>query len=237
MKVRADLHNHSCLSPCGSLEMSPRKIAEIAAQRGIQILALTDHNSARNLPAFQSCCRQQGILPLFGMEITSAEEAHVVGLFPLLDTALEMGRMIESRLPLIEGDTHMFGDQVYVDEDELILGEVERALFSATDLSIDEIVSEVQRRNGIVFPAHIDRPAFSIVMQLGFLPPLPYDAVECVIPDCDIDTLGFHPITNSDAHYPEDIGKRPTEYEMESISWDALLQALRSRRKPSSTSV
>jgi len=231
MEALVDLHNHSCLSPCGSLEMSPKILAETAAALKIRILALTDHNSARNLPAFRICCMNNGILPVFGLEITSAEEAHVVGLFGDLDTALEMGEYVESRLPTIKGDAHLFGDQIWVDENEFILGETSKALFAATDLSIDDIVEAVHRRRGIVFPAHIDRPVFSIVMQLGFLPDLPYDAVECVNPGCSIDTLGLPVITNSDAHYPEDIGKRPTRWELDEISWEGLKRALQKMRK------
>ncbi len=226
MKVLADLHIHSCLSPCGSLDMSPRRIAEEAAKRGIHMLAITDHNSCRNAPAFELCCREKGRVPLFGMEATSSEEAHVVCIFREKETAMKFGEHIESRLPEIKGDPHMFGDQVYVDADENVLGEVTRALIGATDISIDQLVPMVHELGGIVFPAHIDRPAFSIVMQLGFLPDLPYNAVECINPKCDIDSLGLRIITNSDAHYPEDIGRRPTVYEMDSISFLGLKESL-----------
>lgn len=229
MHVTADLHIHSCLSPCGSLDMSPRRIAAEAAARGIDMLALTDHNSCRNAPAFEECCRTQGILPLFGMEVTSSEEAHVVCLFDEKQNAMEFGEYVESRLPEIKGDPRMFGDQIYVDADENILGEVSRALIGATDISIDQLVPMVHERGGLLFPAHIDRPAFSIVMQLGFLPDLPYDAVECVNPSCGVDTLGLRIITNSDAHFPEDIGTRPTEYAMESLSFEGLKAALSHR--------
>lgn len=210
--------------------MSPKVIAERGAECGLRMMALTDHNSGRNLPAFRTCCIAEGIVPIFGMEITSAEEAHVVGLFGDLDTALDMGEYVESRLPSIEGDTSLFGDQVYVDENDYILGEADKALFAATDLTIEDIVDEVHQRGGIVFPAHIDRPMFSIVMQLGFLPDLPYDAVECVNPDCGLDTLDLPVITNSDAHYPEDIGKRPTRYLMTEPSWKGLKTALTEMR-------
>jgi len=141
-----------------------------------------------------------------------------------------MGEFVESRLPDIDGDTSLFGDQVFVDENEYILGEADKALFAATDLSIDDIVDEVHRRKGIVFPAHIDRPMFSIVMQLGFLPDLPYDAVECVNPGCDIDTGNYPVISNSDAHYPENIGDRTTLYTLDELSWEGFKTALRKRQ-------
>lgn len=230
MRVKVDIHNHSCLSACGSLEMSPRRLVREAEQRGINMLALTDHNSGRNLPAFRDCCLEHGIFPLYGMEITSIEEAHVVGIFEDMETALDMGCFVESRLPPAGPRAFTYGDMVYVDRYEKILGYCDRALFTATDLSIDRIVEEVHYRSGIVFPAHIDRAAFSIVMQLGFLPDLPYDAVECLDPHYKIDTLGYRPITNSDAHYPEQVGRRSTTYELSDISWGSLLAALELRR-------
>src|SRR6056297_3415 len=226
MYATADLHIHSCLSPCGSLEMSPARIAAEASSCNIDILAITDHNSCRNAPAFEECCLQAGIVPLFGMEVTSSEEAHVVCLFEKKEPAMEFGAYIESRLPEITGKANMFGDQVYVDAEENILGEVTKALIGATDISIDRIVPMVHARGGIVFPAHIDRPAFSIVMQLGFLPDLPYDAVECMDPNCGLNTLGLPVITNSDAHYPGDIGSRPTRYEMNKLSFHGIQHAL-----------
>ena len=206
--------------------MSPSRIAAEASACKIDILAITDHNSCRNAPAFEECCLQKGIVPLFGMEVTSSEEAHVVCLFEKKEPAMEFGSYIESRLPEITGNPHMFGDQVYVDAEENILGEVTKALIGATDLSIDRIVPMVHERGGIVFPAHIDRPAFSIVMQLGFLPALPYDAVECMDPKCGLNPLGLPVITNSDAHYPGDIGTRPTQYEMDNISFMGIRHAL-----------
>ena len=232
MHVTADLHIHSCLSPCGSLEMSPKRIAAEAAARHIDMMAITDHNSCRNAPAFKECCSRQGIVPLFGMEVTSIEEAHVVCIFEDTPGALDFGEYIESRLPEVRGSSSTGGDQVYVDAEENILGQVNKLLIAATDISIDQIVTMVHERNGIVFPAHIDRPAFSIVMQLGFLPELPYDAVECVNPNCGIDTLGLPIITNSDAHYPEDIASRPSEYQMDTPTFNGLKFALSRQRCP-----
>jgi len=232
MHITADLHIHSCLSPCGSLEMSPKRIAAEAAARHIEMMAITDHNSCRNAPAFNECCNRQGIVPVFGMEVTSIEEAHVVCIFEGTPEALDFGEYIESRLPEVRGSSRMGDDQVYVDAEENILGQVNKLLIAATDISIDQIVTMVHERGGIVFPAHIDRPAFSIVMQLGFLPDLLYDAIECVNPNCNIDTLGLPIITNSDAHYPEDIASRPSEYQMDTPSFNGLRTALSRQRSP-----
>lgn len=229
MNVRCDLHIHSCASPCGSLEMSPKRIAAEARRAGVDILALTDHNTARNTPAFEKTCRSEGIVALYGMEVTSREEAHILSIFPDVETAMEMGELIEDNLPRLSQSPSPFGDQIYVDEEEYILGEIHAALFSATEFSTEEIVDMTHKRGGLVIPSHIDRPSFSIVMQLGFLPRLAFDAVECSSPPCTTDTYGIPIVTNSDAHYPEDIGTRTSIFDMETPSFDGLKEALKRR--------
>ena len=231
MRVSTELHLHSCASPCGSLEMSPARIASEAAHRGIGMAALTDHNTARNTPAFEVCCRREGIAGLYGLEVTTREEAHILTIFESVGQAQEMGKRVEASLPDLTKFPSPFGDQVYVDEDEYILGEIPKALFSATELSTEEVFDAARAIGGLVIPSHIDRAAFSIVIQLGFLPKLPFDAVECVSPPCESDTYGIPVITNSDAHFPDDIGRRPTQFEMESVDFHGLRAALRALRE------
>ncbi|MFO7849589.1 MAG: PHP domain-containing protein [Spirochaetia bacterium] len=235
MKVNTELHIHSCASPCGSLEMSPRRIAKEARKRNIRLIALTDHNTARNAPAFSVCCRKEGISGIYGLEVTSREEAHILTLFAELDAAREMGEKVEGSLPDLTRSPSPFGDQVYVDEDENILGEIPKSLFSATELSSEDILEAAHTLGGLVVPSHIDRPMFSIVIQLGFLPDLPFDAVECISPSCggSTDTRGIPVITNSDAHYPEDIGTRYSTFEMEEPSFEGLREALRKLKEHS----
>jgi hypothetical protein len=206
--------------------MSPLRIAREAKTRALDLIALTDHNTARNLPAFAACCRSEGIAALYGLELTSAEEAHLLCLFPELGAAEEMGGLAEAHLPDVPNKPRLFGDQVYVDASEMILGEVEKALISATDLSVERVVEEVRARGGIVIPCHVDRPSFSLVMQLGFLPQLPFAAVECTALPCEVDTGAFPLLTSSDAHEPEQIGSRPSLLEMERCDWEGLLSAL-----------
>ena len=227
MQLHIDLHLHSCLSPCGGLTMSPLRIAREAKARGLHLIALTDHNSARNIPSFTRCCEEANIAALYGLEITSAEEAHLLCLFPKPETAEAMGALAEERLPDFPNNPDLFGDQVYVDSREMILGEVEKALISATDLSVEQVVEETHRRGGIVIPCHLDRPSFSLVMQLGFLPQLPFTAVECTRKPCSIDTGAFPVITSSDAHEPQQIGSRPQLLEAESCTWEGVLDGLR----------
>ena len=229
MIVRADLHNHSCLSPCGDLHASPSAIARTAATRGIDLMALTDHNSARNSPAFGEACRRFGIEPLFGMEVTSREEVHLLALFGELEQALEFDREIYRLLPDIPNDPHRFGDQVVVDIDEVILEEVPRFLLTAVEADIDEIGSMVHAAGGLFIPAHADRASYSMTSQLGFLPDGAYDAVEITVWPPLPGAHRYALECSSDAHYLEDVGRRTTTFEAEAPSFAALKAALSDR--------
>ncbi len=223
-----DLHNHSCLSPCGSLEMSPSAMVKRAKHLGISLLGLSDHNSTRNLPAFDVCCTNQGIFPLCGIEVTTREEVHVTCYFETLKTAQHFGRFIESLLPDIPNSPDLLGDQVYVDSREHILGEVEKSLGQAADITFEQLLEEVHGLNGLFIPAHIDRPYFSVSSQLGFLPDLPYDAVESIRVPSAIDTYQNNVITNSDAHYLDGMGRRSWQIEISEYSFTAISAALES---------
>ena len=219
MALLTDLHNHSCLSPCGSLEMSPRRILEIAAVRKLRVMALTDHNSSLNCPAFAKLAPQYGIIPIFGMEATTAEEIHILCLFTSLELSLAFSEYAYSILTPFLNNPERAGDQVYVDEYDNIEGEVEYYLVNPVDLGIDDIGIKVNEYGGIVIPAHVDRPAFSMSSQLGVIVNGPWAALECVrIPpytgESYMDTLGYPLITSSDAHFPEHVGRRPFELDV-----------------------
>jgi PHP family Zn ribbon phosphoesterase len=215
----ADLHNHSCLSPCGSLELSPRHLLELGAAKGLKLMALTDHNSSLNCPAFAKLCPRYGIIPIFGMEATTSEEIHVLCLFTSLEASLAFNEYAYSILTPFLNNPEKTGDQIYVDEDDNIDGEVDYYLINPLDLSIDNIGAKVSEYGGIVIPAHVDRPAFSMTSQLGVIIDGPWTALECVrIPpalhDTPLDTLGFPLTTSSDAHYSEHVGRRPFELDV-----------------------
>lgn len=210
----ADLHNHSCLSPCGSLELSPRKLVEIASDKDIEILALTDHNSSLNCPAFKKVCFKYNIIPIFGMEATTSEEIHVLCLWTNLEASLAFSDYAYSVILPFPNDPVKTGDQVYVDEDDYIIGEAEYYLVNPLIFSIDTIGPKVAEYGGIVIPAHVDRPAFSMTSQLGVVVSGPWEAIECVRipplagPAQPLDTLGYPLIVSSDAHYVEHVGRR-----------------------------
>lgn len=246
----ADLHLHSCLSPCGDLEASPSAIAAAARSRGLDLVALTDHNSALNTPAFETCCQRQGIDALYGMEATCAEEAHCLCLFATVAAALEFGELLYARLVPVANDPERWGDQVYVNADDEIEGEVEHLLISATDIPLDELCRLVHARGGLFIPAHVDRTAFSLLSQLGFVPPGDYDALEtyrevghhavrlkprkqpsdlppaAAPPAWPTETALPALICDSDAHCPEDIGQRRFLFWADRPDFDGLRQAL-----------
>ncbi|MDR2900791.1 MAG: PHP domain-containing protein, partial [Treponema sp.] len=197
MALLADLHNHSCLSPCGSLDLSPRALVELAAGKGVEVLALTDHNSSLNCPAFAKVCAEYNVVPIFGMEATTAEEIHVLCLFGNLDAALAWSDYVYEHLPPFINNPERTGDQVYVDEDDNIEGEVEHYLISGLDISLDDIGPLVKQRGGIVIPAHVDRQAFSMTSQLGIIVQGPWAALELVRLPSAVDTLGYPLITSS----------------------------------------
>jgi len=224
MPLLADLHNHSCLSPCGSLELSPRILADVAADRGIKVMALTDHNSSLNCPAFAKVCPPRGILPIFGMEATTQEEVHMLCLFTSLEASLDFSQYAYGIIQPFLNNPQIAGDQVFVDEEDNIEGEVKYYLVNPLRLSVDEIGGKVSEFGGIVIPAHVDRPAFSMTSQLGTVTKGPWAALECVrippvfgFPESDkkpAKTLGYNMITSSDAHYMQHVGRRPFELDI-----------------------
>ena len=212
----ADFHNHSCLSPCGSLDLSPRYLLELGAAKGLKVMALTDHNSSLNCPAFAKLSPEYGIIPVFGMEATTTEEIHVLCLFTNLESCMAFNEFAYSILTPFLNIPEKTGDQVYVDEDDNIEGEVEYYLINPLDLSIDNIGEKVSEYGGIVIPAHVDRPAFSMTSQLGVIVGGPWSAIECVripatVNGSPLNTYDFPLITSSDAHFAEHVARRPFE--------------------------
>jgi len=238
---KCDFHIHSCLSPCGDLFMSPKAIAEELQKRNIKIAALTDHNSSKNCPAFKLACENLGIFPIFGMEAQSIEEVHCLCLFGDLNTAMDFSNEIYELLPNIKNVPEKTGDQVFVNDKDEILGELEKYLIISIPLSIEEIEQKVHKLGGLFIPAHVDRPAFSMFSQLGYIPKGNYDALEVTrIPVMvqnpfskelePLETYNYPLLTNSDAHYEEHVGRRTTVLEIsEPISFEAIKNAIQTK--------
>ncbi len=208
-----DFHIHSCLSPCADNDMTPGNIAGVCALAGLHIAALTDHNSTRNCPAFYAAAKRQGIIPIAGMELTTAEDIHVVCLFEVLEDAMVFGEAVDARRIRIPNRIDIFGDQIIVDAEDEPVGIETDMLPNATVLSLEEVPSLVAAHGGVCFPAHIDREANGVVAILGAFPASPYFAC-AELHDCEkADAYrekypilqGKRLLCGSDAHYLWDI--------------------------------
>ena len=165
-----DFHVHSCLSPCGDADNTPNNIAGMASLNGVTLMALTDHNSSRNCPAFFKAARRYGIVPIAGMELTTAEDIHVVCLFETLEEALSFNDVVDTRRIRVKNRPEIFGDQLILDENDEVIGHDEDLLINATTITLDEAPQLVKQFRGICYPAHIDRPANGCIEILGAFP-------------------------------------------------------------------
>ena len=165
-----DFHIHSCLSPCADNDMTPNNIVGMGALAGLNIMALTDHNSSRNCPAFFAAAKRNGIVPIAGMELTTAEDIHVVCLFEQLEDALRFNDEVDRRRIRFKNRTDIFGDQILTDENDEVIGIEEDLLPNATQITVEEAPELVASFHGIAFPAHIDREANGIITALGVFP-------------------------------------------------------------------
>lgn len=206
-----DLHLHSCLSPCGSEDMTPANIAAMCALAGLDIVALTDHNTVGNCAAFCRAAEENGLLALPGMELTTLEEAHIVCLFPDLDSAGAFGQLVRSKLPPMENDPAVFGPQIIMDERDRVLGEETALLAGATTIGVYEVSGLVRSYGGVAYPAHIDRPSFSLLANLGLWDPDMGFPLAEVSRNCPPDLFDrpdlrdVRRITACDAHYLDQI--------------------------------
>ncbi|MCF7837901.1 MAG: PHP domain-containing protein [Candidatus Marinimicrobia bacterium] len=232
MSWRLDCHIHSCLSPCGELTGSPRALAEAARAADLDALALTDHNSGANLPALAAAAAEAGLWFLPGIEITTVEEAHLLAYFPTLERAARFAADLYGNAPPQPYDPERQGDQPEVNLAGEILRFEPRYLGQAVPRGVDELVADLHALGALAVPAHVDRPHFSLPAQLGFLPDLPFDAVEVSwrTPDPQVPRwAGKYPVLcGSDAHAPEQVGRAWTELPgPDGPSWQALVRALR----------
>ena len=218
-----DLHVHSCLSPCADNDMTPNNIAGMATLGGLQIVALTDHNTVKNCPAFFTAAKRHGIIPIAGMELTTAEDIHLVCLFEHLEDACRFGEAVEERRILLPNRTDIFGEQFIMDGEDEIVGEEENLLSNATTITVDEAPRLVHAFGGVCFPAHIDREANGLISTLGDFP-IEHEFDGAELHDvrrteeyrARYRALANIPIVSgSDAHYLWDIREAECYYDLE----------------------
>ena len=227
--MKFDLHIHSCLSPCANLEMSPAEIVARAKRAGMDGIALTDHQSARNCPAIAECARRAGLACLFGLEVQTAEEVHTVAIFDTVEQALAMTDWVYAAMPKRVNDPETFGDQPVVTWDDDIVEMEWRILAMGCRHLIPDAAAKVHELGGLYIAAHIDRPNFSVLGTLGAIPENAFDAVELSRTADESSWLpqaSKYAVTrSSDAHNLDDVARVWTEADLPEFTVAALKAA------------
>ena len=229
-----DLHIHSCLSPCGDNESTPGNIVGMAVVKGLDVIALTDHNTCKNCEVAMAIGEAYGITVIPGMELTTSEEVHVLCLFYNIEDAMKFDAFIEPRILDIPNNPKAFGDQFLCNDDDEVIGSFPKLLISATDISFDQVYDYVKEYNGVMIPAHIDKNSFSLMSNLGFVPP---DSQFKCFELADMGNLhrlqkeneylkNCNVITDSDAHYIDKINEPINTLYAESNSIKDVLDSL-----------
>ena len=235
LSLSYDLHIHSCLSPCGDDESTPANIVGMAYVKGLDVIALTDHNACRNCTAAKEVADAYGITLICGMELTTSEECHVVMLMPSLEKALELDDYVHERLLPIKNNPDIFGRQLIMNSDDENIGTEDTLLISATSISFTEAFTLADSFGGVAFPAHVDKSTTSVISNLGFIPP------ECTFKTAEFKNLinleqyrklypyfqGCKAITDSDAHYLQDINEPVNFLHAEERSAAAVIEAIK----------
>ena len=226
-KVWADLHLHTCLSPCADMQMQATAIVEQAKKVGLDVIAICDHNSAENVAAVVKAGRREALPVIPGIEITSSEEVHILGLFRTEQDLMAVQQVVYENLPG-ENSEEAFGPQIIIDEWDNAVGTNNKLLIGATNLSLEKVVETIHRFSGLAIASHVDRERFSLIGQLGFIPEgLQLDAVEVSKPDAAAKDYGYPVLCSSDAHFLDDIGKNFSCFMAEEASFEEISKALR----------
>ena len=218
-----DLHIHSCLSPCADNDMTPNNIAGMAVLAGLNIVALTDHNTCKNCPAFYEAAKKNGLIPVAGMELTTAEDIHLVCLFPTLEEAMAFDEAVDAQRVRIENRTDIFGEQWIMNAQDEPIGSDPFLLSNATRLTIEQGTALCREMGGVCYPAHVDREANGVIAVLGVFPDEPvYGCAEFHDAENEAEYLQMYPnlrdkvlVTSSDAHYLWDIRDKRAYFELD----------------------
>ncbi len=233
MKLYYDLHIHSALSPCGSDDMTPNNIVNMCVLKGLDIIAVTDHNSARNVEAIANLGERKGLLVVPGMEVQTKEEVHVLCYFHTLDHCYDFQAKWEESLPKVKNRPEYFGNQLVMDEDDELVSEYPYLLLTSSSFGVEDLFRLMKHRGIAVF-AHVDRSSFSVLSNLGFIPEM--DGVNALEISNAVNPEQFlmkHPalanyciLQSSDAHYLGDIMERVNYVDLSSPSVEELLNHL-----------
>ena len=232
MKLYYDFHIHSCLSPCGDMDMTPNNIVNMAIIKGLDIIAVTDHNTCGNCRAAMEVGERNGLIVIPGMELNTREDVHVLCLFNDIEKAEEFSCYIYNNMQDIINKKEVFGEQIYMNSQDEAVGIEEKLLITASNIGIYETISLCREYNGIVIPAHIDKSSYSILSVLGFITEdMNFSVYELSPRAVEDDILREQKllkdkllIRNSDAHYLWDIGEREHFIEVSSSSIKKVLE-------------
>jgi hypothetical protein len=231
-RYKADLHIHSALSPCALEEMTPPAIVAEAARKGLHMIGICDHNSAGNAAAVQEAAGTF-IAAIAGMEITTVEDIHVVGLFPNSASARAAAGEVLAGLPPLTDRSKRFGEQLLMNAQGRVIGKEPKMLAASSTFNLSETVKLIKRHNGLALAAHVNRPSFSVISQLGFFPPdVDFDAVEILVTPysalpAEEQFRGLSMLNSSDSHFLSDIGACFTIFEMADPTFEELTLALK----------
>ena len=221
-----DFHIHSALSPCGDKDMTPNNIVNMAAISGLDTIAVSDHNCVGNVRAAIDAGKNCGVKVIPGMEVETAEEVHVLTLYPSIDIAEDVAKEVYKKLPDIKNRPDIFGEQIYMDKEDNIIGYEEKLLISPTSLALEDLFDLVKSAGGLFIPAHVDRHSYSVLTNLGFIPDdLDIKSIEISKATTDIesylnartDLRKYNIFRNSDAHYLEDISIKEAFLDIDDI--------------------
>ncbi|MCT4618564.1 MAG: PHP domain-containing protein [Marinisporobacter sp.] len=235
MKIAVDFHIHTGLSPCADEDMTPNNIVNMSMLKGLDAIAITDHNTAENCKACLDVAKSKGLIVVPGMELQTKEEVHLICLFKGINEVLSFQQLVYDQLPEKENDPKVFGKQLVFNEKDEAIRENKRMLIISTSLSLNEVFYEVEKREGVIIPAHVDRGAYSLIGTLGFVPKqLEIKTLE-ISRRCNLTTFlekykylkRYKFIQSSDAHYLGDILERENFIEVEEKTIEGIFRALR----------
>lgn len=228
MKLFYDLHIHSALSPCGDNDMTPNNIVNMSIIKGLDVIAVSDHNSIKNLYSIMEVAKNTELLVIPAMEIETAENIHILALFPDLNSAEIAYNKVYQNLPDVHNDASVFGEQLVMDNIDQIVGEEPKLLVNSIMLDFDDVVKLIRNVGGIAIPAHVDRSSYSVLSNLGAVPDMDFKYLE-LSKNANEDMylyLGHKFIRNSDAHYLYDIFEAENSIECNEKTIESFFDAL-----------
>lgn len=239
MAAYCDLHIHSCLSPCADDDMTPWNLVGMARVKGLDVIALTDHNTALNTPEATAAGEAYGVQVIPGMEVTSREEVHMLGYFPSVREALAAGEEVYAHLPQVQNQPALFGNQIIMGAEDTPSGTLEKLLINATDLNVEEVCALIRAHGGVPVPAHINRGSNGMIGALGLMPFLPEYPVVEVYPGVDCPAYavkGRFVLHSSDAHRLEDLQERTFSLDAQPTARDVMRLLMAMDKKQASQS-